>query len=135
MNSPLDIVSNMLQLDTYSNWLGIQIVSITEGSCTLQMHVRNDMLNGHGIAHGGISYALADSALAFAANSAGQKAVSIETAIAHIASIQLNDTLIAYCTEVNRGKTIARYDTTIYNQDQKLVAKFHGTVHRSNEKW
>lgn len=135
MKTPEAIVDEMMRQDSYSNWLGIQLLSVSIGKCSLQLVVRPEMLNGHGITHGGISYALADSALAFAANSAGQKAVSIETAISHIAPVHLNDTLIAHCTEINRGKTIARYEAIIINQHQKLVAKFTGTVHRSAEMW
>lgn len=135
MKTPEEIVNEMMRTDTYSQWMGIEVRKVREGFCELTMTVRAEMLNGHGITHGGISYALSDSALAFAANSCGQKAVTIETSIAHIAPVHLNDTLVATCTEINRGKTIARYETTITNQQGKLVARFNGTVFRSAETW
>lgn len=133
--TPEQIVQHMMEKDTYSQWLGIEIIHVEAGSCELKATVREEMLNGHRIAHGGISYALSDSALAFASNSRGQKCVSIETSIAHIAAVQLHDTLHVVCTELNCGKSIGRYESLVYNQHQKLVAKFNGTVFRKSDTW
>jgi acyl-CoA thioesterase len=99
------------------------------------MTVRPEMVNGHQTAHGGISYSISDSALAFAANSRGQKAVSIETSIAHIAPVAVNDELLVICKEINCGKTIGRYESIVYNQNQKIIAKFNGTVFRHPDLW
>lgn len=125
----------MMELDTYSQWLGIQILDVKPGFCKLQMTIRSEMLNGHQTAHGGISYAISDSALAFASNSRGQKAVSIETSIAHIAPVFEHDTLTVICEEINCGKTIGRYESSVFNQYSKLVAKFIGTVFRKEDLW
>lgn len=133
--TPEQIVQHMMEEDTYSQWLGIEIIHVEAGSCELKATVREEMLNGHRIAHGGISYALSDSALAFASNSRGQKCVSIETSIAHIAPVQLHDTLRVVCSEINCGKSIGRYESLVYNQHQKLVAKFNGTVFRKSDTW
>lgn len=135
MKSPAEIVEELYKKDHFSQWLGIEILKIEAGFCLLKINTREEMFNGHGIIHGGISYSISDSALAFAANSHGIKAVSIETSIAHIAPIHLNDTLFVECKEVNCGKTIARYESIVTNQNQKLVAKFSGTVYRSGEHW
>ena len=62
------VVEKMITGDAFSQWLGIEILEITKGYCKLKMIVRKEMTNGFDIAHGGISYYLADSALAFAAN-------------------------------------------------------------------
>src|SRR5678816_4709885 len=78
------IVDRMYNEDYFSQWLGIQRLEEEPGFCILQLEVRPEMTNGFGIAHGAITYALADSALAFASNSHGRKAVSIETSINHI---------------------------------------------------
>ena len=78
MKSPKEIVDLMFSNDPYSNFLGISIESCGLGTCQLKLKVHEQLLNGFSIAHGGISYSLADSALAFAANSYGIKAVSIE---------------------------------------------------------
>jgi acyl-CoA thioesterase len=135
MKTPQDIVNEMMSKDAFSHWLGIRILEIEAGYCKLSATVRPEMVNGHQTAHGGISYALSDSALAFAANSRGQKAVSIETSIAHIAPAAVNDELLVICKEINCGKTIARYESIVYNQHQKIIAKFNGTVFRHPETW
>ena len=75
--SPSEIVDCMFSMDAYSQWLGIVRISDGLGSSHLQMLIRKEMCNGFEIAHGGISYAFADSAFAFAANGLGQMAVSI----------------------------------------------------------
>jgi len=125
----------MLDSDAYSNWLGITVQSIELGKCQLSCGVTKEMLNGFGIAHGGITYALSDSALAFASNSYGNQCVSIETTIAHIKPVQLDDTLTAICTEIQKGKTIARYVVEVINQHQELVARFNGTVFKTENVW
>ncbi len=135
MRTPQDIVTEMMSKDAFSQWLGIRILEIEPGYCKLSMTVRPEMVNGHQTAHGGISYAISDSALAFAANSRGQKAVSIETSIAHIAPVAVNDELLVICKEINCGKTIARYESIVYNQNQKIIAKFNGTVFRHPDFW
>ena len=73
------VVNKMLSGDSFSNWLGIEIIEISKGYCKLKMRVREEMTNGFGIAHGGIAFSLADSALAFAANSDGIQSLSVET--------------------------------------------------------
>lgn len=125
----------MLRNDAYSNWMGVAVQEIRLGHCTLSCNVSEEMLNGFGIAHGGITYALSDSALAFASNSYGQQCVSIETSIAHIKAVQLHDTLTAVCSEIQKGKTLARYVVEVTNQHNELVARFNGTVFRTEKLW
>ncbi|WP_341905592.1 hotdog fold thioesterase [Fluviicola taffensis] len=135
MKEPQDIVNEMMSKDAFSQWLGIQILEVGPGYCRLSMTVRPEMVNGHQTAHGGISYSISDSALAFAANSRGQKAVSIETSIAHISPVSVNDELLVICKEINCGKTIGRYESIVYNQNQKIIARFNGTVFRYPDLW
>ena len=66
MSKALEIANKMYEQDAFSQWLGIDIEDVTEGYCKLKMSVRKEMLNGFQIAHGGIAYSLADTALAFA---------------------------------------------------------------------
>ena len=131
----LAIVNKMFKNDRYSQWLGIEIIAVDAGTCTLQMQISSDMLNGFGIAHGGISYAFADSALAFASNAHGQKAVSIETAISHLQAIKLGDILTAQAIEKSKQPRIAVYEVKVTNQAEELVALFKGTVYRKREEW
>lgn len=135
MKTAREIVDEMMATDTYSQWLGIEVLTVSEGSCTLKMNVRDEMCNGHGITHGGISYAISDSALAFASNSRGQKCVSIETSIAHILPIFPNDELTVHCSETSCSKSLGRYESKVYNQKNQLVAQFQGTVFRKPELW
>lgn len=122
--------------DYFSQWLGIEVLEINEGSCKLKMLIRKDMLNGFGIAHGGIAYSLADSALAFASNSPGQKAVSIETSISHTESLKEHDIIIAEATEEKRSNKIGIYTIKVTNTlDEKVVALFKGTVYRTSKNW
>lgn len=133
--TPREIVATMMQSDAFSQWLGIHVEHVDYGTCTLSCTVTEEMVNGFNIAHGGISYSLADSALAFASNSHGRQCVSIETTIAHIKSVHPGDILTAKCTEIQCGKTIARYATTIFNQHNELIANFNGTVFRTENHW
>ncbi|MCB0515574.1 MAG: hotdog fold thioesterase [Chitinophagales bacterium] len=129
------VVQKMMEKDYFSRWLGIKVLNIEAGKCRLEMQIRREMLNGFGIAHGGIAYALADSALAFAANSHGIQAVSIETQISHLKAVAENDQLLAIAQETHLGKTLARYDVHIFNQKQEKVAIFKGTVYRTGKVW
>jgi acyl-CoA thioesterase len=133
--TPEKIVHKMMAGDAFSRWLGINVLEVKEGYSKLQMTVEEPMVNGFAIAHGGISYSLSDSALAFAANSYGMQCVSIETSISHTRPAKIGDILTAECTELNRGKTIGIYQVTITNQENKKVSIFKGTVHISNKAW
>ena len=124
----LAIVEKMFQQDAFSQWLGIRLLKVQPGTCTLKMDVRSDMLNGFGLTHGGITYSLADSALAFASNSHGYKAVSIETSISHTKAVRENDELTAVAKELNLGNRIGVYEVTVTNQQQQVVGLFKGTV-------
>ena len=125
----------MISGDAFSQWLGIEVLEITEGFCKLKMTVKDEMTNGFNIAHGGITYSLADSCLAFAANSDGIQAVSIETSISHTKKVVSGDTLIATSKEMNKSIKTALYYITITNQDNLEVAHFKGTVFRTKKEW
>ena len=129
------VVDKMISGDAFSQWLGIEVLEITEGFCKLKMTVRDEMTNGFNIAHGGIAYSLADSCLAFAANADGIQAVSIETSISHTKKVASGDTLIATSKEMNKSNKTALYYITITNQDNLEVAHFKGTVYRTGKEW
>lgn len=133
--TPSEIVQKMMQLDYFSQWLGIERLVEEAGRCVLQMTVRKEMLNGFGIAHGGITYSLADSALAFASNGHGRHAVSVETSISHTLAVREGDILTARAEEESCTKRIAIYLISITNQKGEKVAIFKGTVYRSEKIW
>ncbi len=129
------VVEKMMENDAFSQWLGIQVEEVKKGFCKLQMTVSKQMLNGFHIAHGGISYALSDSALAFAANSYGFKCVSVETSISHIKPVYENDMLTAVASEKSRTNKIGIYEVEVFNQNREKVALFKGIVYISSKIW
>jgi acyl-CoA thioesterase len=129
------VVDKMINGDAFTQWLGIEVLEITEGFCKLKMTVRKEMTNGFNIAHGGISYSLADSALAFAANSDGIQSLSIETTISHTKKVMSGDILTAETKEISKSEKNAVYSISITNQDNITVAHFKGTVCRTKKKW
>lgn len=135
MNRAKEIVQNMFNNDAYSKWLGIEVLEIGEGISTLRMTVRKEMLNGFDVLHGGITYSLADSALAFASNAYGRKSMSIETSISHTLSCKEGDVLTTKTVERSLTNRIGVYDISVMNQDDKVVALFKGTVYRSDKEW
>ncbi|HNS41654.1 MAG TPA: hotdog fold thioesterase [Taishania sp.] len=135
MKSPQEIVQLMMNNDAFSQWMGVEVEEISLGSCQLKMTLNATMLNGFYIAHGGISYSLSDSALAFAANSYGYKCVSVETSISHTRPAKEGSVLRAKAIEKHRGKTIAIYEVVVTDENEKTVALFKGTVHISQEIW
>ena len=133
--SPKDIVLAMLKKDHFSKWLNFELLDISKGNCTLSMKVTNTMLNGFHIAHGGICYSLADSCLAFAANSNGCISFSIDTSIKHLIKVKEGDCLIAKSKETLLTNKNGKYEVSIENQLNELVAVFKGEVHVSSKKW
>ena len=135
MLKPKEIVDKMINNDAFSKWLGIEILELKKGYCKLQMKVLKNMTNGFNIAHGGISYSLADSALAFASNSHGKMALSIETSISHTQKVNLNDVLTAETEELNLNSKTGLYNIKILNQKLEEIAFFKGTVYFSDKIW
>lgn len=136
LKSPKEIVDTMMAKDFFSQWLGIKVLETGNGISKLSMTVRKEMLNGFGIAHGGITYCLADSALAFSSNSHGKKAVSVETSISHTISLAEGDEIIAEAKEEHCSNKIGTYTVIIKRtSDNAVVALFKGTVYRISKEW
>ncbi|GAA5520086.1 hypothetical protein Asal01_00016 [Fodinibius salicampi] len=125
------VVDKMMADDAFSQWLGIKIVEIEPGYAKLGMKVRDEMVNGFNVSHGGISFSLADSALAFASNSYGRVAVAMENNISFIKKVMTGDTLTAETEELSIGRRIGVYNISITNQKNEQVALFRGTVFRT----
>ena len=129
------IIDAMMSKDYFSQWLGIERLEEKDGFCKLKMTIRPEMCNGFEITHGGISYSLADSALAFASNSHGRQAVSVETSISHIKPLKAGDVIIATAEEKSRSNKIAIYEVRVEKENGELVALFKGTVFRKETEW
>ena len=129
------VVDKMMHDDDFSRWLGIQVLEVSAGFCKLQMTVRDEMMNGFNIAHGGIAYSLADSCLAFAANSDGIQSLSVETSISHTKKVESGDVLTSTSKGRNNSSKTAMYDISITNQHNIEIAHFKGTVYRTSKEW
>ena len=128
------VVASMMARDAFSRWLGIEVVDVAPRRATVRMTVRPDMLNGFGVCHGGVAYALADSALAFASNTHGQVTVSIENGITYPKRIVQGDALTATAIEESATTKLGffRVDVT---RGGDLVALFHGTVYDTGKQF
>lgn len=117
---------HMWAKDAASQALGMQISAVSPGEAVLTMRVRADMLNGHGICHGGFIFSLADSAFAFACNSYNQLVVAQENTITYLAPGQPDELLTAKAVEQTRTGRSGVYDVTVTGEDGRKVALFRG---------
>lgn len=124
----------MMQHDLFSQWLGIEVLQVTEGYSKIKMTVREEMINGFGIVHGGVAFSLADSAFAFACNNRNVLSVALDTAINFLKPVHVGDVLMAEAKELHNGKSTGLYHITITNQHEHVVAVFKGTCFRTNKK-
>jgi acyl-CoA thioesterase len=112
--------------DNASRGLGMTLVSVAPGDAVLSMTVRKDMVNGHGICHGGFMFTLADSAFAFACNSHGEPAVAQQCAVTFIRPVREGEVLTAHATERSRVGRGGIYDVTVHATNGDAVAEFRG---------
>jgi len=131
--TPEAVVAHMLEHDLFSQWLGISLLEVKAGYSKIQMTVRPEMINGFGIVHGGIAFALSDSAFAFACNNRNILSVALDTSINFIKPVQVGDLLTAEATELHNGKSTGLYQIRVYNQNNHLVALFKGTCYRTHK--
>jgi len=127
------VVHGMVERDAFSRWLGIEVLEIAPRHSAVQMQVRQEMVNGFGVAHGGIAYAVADSALAFAANTHGKVTVAIENGISYPRAIQVGDVITATADEDAASNKLGYYRVIVRNQKEEIVATFRGTVYRTEK--
>ena len=120
----------MWEEDRASATMGMHIDQVAPGTSTLSMSVREDMVNGHDICHGGFIFTLADSAFAFACNSHNLNAVAAGARIEFLAPGKLGDRLTAVAREVSQGKRNGVYDVEVNNQHGKTIALFRGNSAR-----
>ncbi len=118
----------------FCQWLGIEVLEISQGSAVLRMKVRKEMTNSFGIAHGGIVFSLADTAIAFAANSYGIKSVTLEATVSLPKETRPGDLLIAKSKELSLTRKTAIFDVNVTNQDDETVGLFRGIVYRTSQK-
>lgn len=132
--SPEEIVRYMMSRDAFSRWLGIELVDIRLGYCVLSMAIRPDMTNGFGIAHGGIIYSLADSAMAFAANTYGRVAKTVQLNCHYIKALNTDDVVQAVASVTEQSHRLSYMDIVVSNKSNK-IATLHGLAYVSDKLW
>ena len=130
-----EIVSGMMARDAFSQWLGIKIQSVRPRHATVSMTVRDEMVNGFGVAHGGIVYSLADSALAFASNTHGRVTVAVDNSITYPLPAHVGDELVALAEEESASNRLGYYRVTVRRASGEIVALFRGTVYRTKKEY
>lgn len=126
------VVRHLLAHDVFSRWLGVEILHVGAARVTLRMTVRQDMTNGFGLCHGGVTFAFADSALAFASNTGGKVTVSIENSMTYPASVRVGDLLLADAEQEASSQRLAYYRVRVTRGDGAVVALFRGTVFQTD---
>ena len=124
------VAQGMFASDRASRGLGMQIARVAPGRAEMTMTVREDMLNGHAICHGGFIFLLADSTFAFACNSYNRNTVAQGCSIDYLAPAHLGDVLHATGVERSRTGRTGVYDIEVRNQHGRTVALFRGKSYR-----
>jgi acyl-CoA thioesterase len=125
-----DAVNAMWSRDHAAKALGMAITKVAPGSSRLTMSVRQDMVNGHAICHGGMLFTLADTAFAYACNSYNRNTVASSCNIDFLAPVHLGDSLVAEAVERSQSGRTGVYDVTVSTSAGKTVALFRGKSYR-----
>ena len=132
MKSPQEIAGAMFAGDAFSQWLGIQILEVDMGYCKTSMRVRPEMVNGLGLAHGAVAFALADTTFALAANSNRPNSPSIQAMIHYLQPVKPGDLLIAESRQIKAGSRLQLYEIEV-KVEEKLVCVYQGTCLQARE--
>lgn len=127
------VVNHLMENDLFSQWLGVEVLEVSEGYSKIKMTIRKEMINGFGIVHGGVAFSLADSAFAFACNNRNNLSVALDTSINFIKPVHVEDVLTAEAKELHNGRSTGLYHITITNQQGHVVALFKGTCFRTSK--
>ncbi|MET4108079.1 hydroxyphenylacetyl-CoA thioesterase PaaI [Hymenobacter sp. UYP22] len=126
------VKNRMLEHDAFSHWLGLEVTDMAPGYCRLQFRVRPEMLNGFGILHGGVAFAAADSAFAFACNSHGRQSVALSVTIDYLEPGRPDDLITVEAREESLRHKVGVYQLRLTNQHGTLLALFKGTAYRTS---
>jgi acyl-CoA thioesterase len=127
------IIAAMVEKDAFSSWLGIEVMNVRLRGSTVRMVVREDMVNGFGVCHGGVTFSLADSALAFASNTHGRVTMSIENSITYPKAVAVGDVLTATADEESGSNRLGFYRAKVTKANGEIVALFTGTVYKTHQ--
>ena len=132
--TPYELAQYILNQDAFSQWMGIRLIEVREKYCLIEMPVKKEMINGLRTVHGGVTFSLADSALAFSSNNTNEASVALHCSMNFTKPVKLGDTLIAESTLISDTRKTGVYDISISNQHKILVATFRGTVYKIERK-
>lgn len=124
------VIGWMALNDRVGRGLGVRVVSVKPYAVTLALTVRAEMLNAHGVCHGGVIFSLADSAFAYACNSQNDSALATAGGVQFLSPARLGEELIATARQVAQQKRIGLYDVTVATADGRTVALFRGSSYR-----
>jgi acyl-CoA thioesterase len=130
MHRAREVVQSLLLADLASQALGIEIIDVAPGRVQIAMTVRPDMVNGYGMCHGGIVFAFADSAFAFACNSYGDPMVAAGASIEFLAPTPRGERVTATAAEISRSARHGIYDVAVSNSTGQVLAQFRGRCSR-----
>ena len=133
MNDTKNILELMLETDTFSHWLGVEVDEYSEGYCKLHYTIRADMLNGFSMVHGGIIFSGADCAFAYACNSHGQISVALDVHISFIRAVKEGAVLTVEASEIHTGNKTSFYNITTTDEHGKIISMFKGTAYRTGK--
>lgn len=128
-----NVVDHMMENDFFSQWMQVNVLEIKEGYSKIQMTIRNEMVNGFGIVHGGLPFSLADSAFAFACNNRNNLSVALDVTITFTKAVKVGDVLTAEAKEFHNGRSTGVYLITVTNQRDEQIALFKGTCFRTGK--
>jgi len=132
--SRLDNIRAYIQKDAFADFLGADVEIPAPGHSRVSLTVTADMVNFHGMTHGGLIFTLGDMAFAAAGNSHGQTAVALNVNICFLKASKVGDRLVAEAREVNAGGRTALYEIKVYNEDTgDLIATSQDLVYRKKE--
>jgi acyl-CoA thioesterase len=134
--TPLTAENNiraLAHIDPFSSWLQVQLLKIEPGYSRISMEVRDEMMNGFGIAHGGVTFAMADTAFGYASNGEGTITVALDVSISFPHPAYKGDVLIAEARRLSETRKTGLYLVEITNQHQQLIAVFKGTCYKTGK--
>src|SRR3990170_5281683 len=130
---PAAVARFMSQRDLFARHLGIELLELKSGYSRTGLTIAPYMLNGHGLPHGAVIFALADFAFAAACNSHGRTAVALSMDIHFLSSPRVDAELEAEAVEVRCGQRTGLYRITVLDQDKNIVAELHGMAYRKKD--
>jgi len=133
MNIHQQVIDHMMDHDAFSQLMGIEVLETKEGYSKIKMTIREEMVNGFGVVHGGIPFSLADSAFAFACNNRNNLSVALDVTITFMKAVHIGDILVAEAKEIHNGRSTGVYLITVTNQNNEQVALFKGTCFRTGK--